>query len=214
MSDDIIQFVKREYWLNPDHAAQGLESADGEDYRQCLAWLSTKLPLTNFIEIGSAWGASFHLWGTLVHGKKISVDAMPNSVPYQYPDITQEQLLLRNAKWSTHFDNVHSVLADAHANSTVDTVRTILAGDKVDWLYIDAEHSYESAQTEFDLYKQFVRPGGYIGFHDIQLLTCDGVRGGPGCGLFWNELRDSEKYECVELVGKDTKIGILKFLED
>jgi hypothetical protein len=209
---DLIEYVKNEYWLLSEHAQRGLESADGLEYKACVEWLAQH-KLTNFIEIGSAWGASFHLWSTIIDGKKISVDALPNSVPYQYPSLTNEHVEIRNSKWNSHFSDVYSVLGNSHEQITVDRVRDILNNQLVDWLYIDAEHSYESAKTEFNLYKQFVRKNGFVGFHDIQLISSDGDTSQPGCGIFWQELKNSGLYECIEFEGRDTKIGVLKFAE-
>lgn len=206
----LIEDVRNEYWLCKTHSQGGLESFDGKEYEQCLDWMQSKMPLYNFIEIGSAWGASFHMWSTLIKGKKISVDALPNSVPFQYPNLTSEHIELRNIKWNSYFDNVHSVLGNSHDILTVNKVSEILSDELVDWLYIDAEHSYNSAKTEFELYSRFVSPTGYIGFHDIQLMKSDGDKNEPGCGVFWHELKNSGLYECIEFSGRDTKIGIIK----
>lgn len=211
---DIIEYVKDEYNLSPNHTQRGLESYDGVEYVQCLDWLKTQRQLTNFIEIGSAWGGSFHLWSMIVDGKKISIDANPESVPYQYPNLTEDDIQTRNAKWNSYFTDVHSVLADAHDTETVDVVSDILNDDLVDWLYIDAEHSYDSAKLEFELYSPFVNRGGFIGFHDIQLMNSDGNTSLPGCGVFWEELKNSGFYKCVEFSGRDTKIGVLQIPED
>ena len=49
----------------------------------------------------------------------------------------------------------------------VESVRNILSGDKLDLLFIDSYHDYKSVLTDFLLYKDLVRSGGIIAFHDI-----------------------------------------------
>jgi hypothetical protein len=39
----------------------------------------------------------------------------------------------------------------------------------LDFLYIDGNHDYKSAKTDYELYSPFVREGGLIGFHDLML---------------------------------------------
>lgn len=38
---------------------------------------------------------------------------------------------------------------------------------KVDLLFLDAEHSYDATKQAFDLYEPLVKPGGVIIFHDV-----------------------------------------------
>jgi len=181
MIKDRIDFVKKEYYLNPNHDKMGLESAHEIEYIECLAWMeeqNSKIPFENFIEIGSAWGASFHLWSTIVSGKKLSID-----ICGPYPgNFTIDHMNERNMIWSTHFNNVYSINSNSHAQKTVDWVEKTLDGELVSWLYIDAEHTYEAAKTEFELYNRFVRPGGYVGFHDIMVNEL------PSLNDYWNEL--------------------------
>lgn len=205
---ELIDFVKNEYWLDRNHHQQGLESSPGSgEYVGTYDWMK-ELSLTGFIEIGSAWGASFHIWATLIQGKKISIDMEPLG---QYPqNFTMERMIQRNEIWSKHFSDVYPIIGDSRANTTVDKVAEVLNGDLVDWLYIDAEHTYEAAKSDFEMYKHFIRPGGYIGFHDIGMMISDSGNGGPGCGVFWNELVESKSYKYWELGVDNSLIGVIQ----
>lgn len=64
---------------------------------------------------------------------------------------------------------------------------------KVDFLFIDGDHSYIGVKLDYYMYKEFVKPGGWIGFHDIkdtefhrnnQCFVAD----------FWNELSGEKVY--------------------
>ena len=135
------------------------------DYYKCEEWMKKNICQSGFIEIGSAWGASFHLWGSVIsEGPKISVDYMDLE---NYPFFSLTHFSNRNKTWMKHFDDAHVVYGKSSCPEVIDTVGNILNGRKVGWLYIDGNHTYQSALIDYGLYKQFVKVGGYIGFHDI-----------------------------------------------
>ncbi|MBA7713844.1 hypothetical protein ES703_122854 [subsurface metagenome] len=84
-------------------------------------------------------------------------------------------------------------------------VQKILNGSKIDFLFIDADHSYEGVKKDFTLYSNFVKKPGLIAFHDT-LDAC-------GVNEFWSEIRPY--YRHMEIV-EDYKqrcagIGVLFF---
>jgi cephalosporin hydroxylase len=202
---EIINFVKNEYWFDKNHNQQGLESSPGSVEYIAAYEFFRKLSLNGFIEIGSAFGGSFHLWSTLIQGKKISVDMEPIG---QYPqNLTLEIYFQRNATWRKHFTDVYPVLGNSHLQKTVDTVAKALDGDLVDFLFIDAEHTYDGVKSDFEMYKHFVRPGGYVGFHDIRMMVADSYPWTAGCGVYWDELISTELYKYWEF---ENVIGIIQ----
>jgi hypothetical protein len=83
----------------------------------------------------------------------------------------------------------------------------LLASRPIDFLYIDADHTYPGVSADFDNYSRFVRPGGLIAFHDI--LSPDPDYGVP---RFWREV--SVKYPSVEFIGGPEStmgIGVLTY---
>jgi predicted O-methyltransferase YrrM len=64
---------------------------------------------------------------------------------------------------------VHLLRADSHAPETRDRVIELFAGEPVDFLFIDGDHSYEGAKQDWHSYAPLVRPGGLIAFHDISM---------------------------------------------
>jgi len=192
---ELIEFVRAEYWLNEKHAHGGLETLHAVEYIDCVEWMrkvNETTPLTNFIEIGSAYGGSFHLWSTIIRGTKISID-----ICGPWPCITEDHMRARNKIWDSHFPCVYSVNADSHKKKTVGRTDKILQGELIDWLYIDATHTYEAAKTEFEMYKKFVRPGGYVGFHDIRVNEL------PSLNRYWEEI--SAEYPSWEFGNSDGK---------
>lgn len=53
------------------------------------------------------------------------------------------------------------------AAATVERARAALGGQLLDVLFIDGDHTFDGAAADFRLYREFVRPGGLIAFHDI-----------------------------------------------
>ncbi len=90
---------------------------------------------------------------------------------------------------------VHLLRRDSHDPSTVEALRGILGGRKVDFLFIDGDHTYEGVKKDFEMYRTLVRPGGMVGFHDIVPHSA-----ASGCEVdrFWNEIRGA--FDSVEFV--------------
>jgi len=188
----------------------GLESASGLEFLRSLEFLSDKELVNGFIEIGSAWGASFHFWSSLIEGIKISVD-----IPYDMnikgggidpwpPGLTSNVFESRLKKWESHFDEVYSVVGYSYNEKTIDSVRKILGDKKVSYLFIDAEHTYDAVKKDYECYKEFVEPGGFIGFHDIQI-------GKPkNMSVFWSEIKSDFSPSAFVMQGTNEKIGLIK----
>lgn len=140
----------------------------------CLEFLMNK-ELIGFLEIGSANGGSFHCWASIIpNGLKVSVDwnrgfgMSPDGMKQMIaPESEFNTVQIRNNHWRQDFTDVRIVEGDCLLLETVEKCRCVLGDELVDWLFIDAIHEYKPAMTDFNNYKQFVRPGGYIGFHDV-----------------------------------------------
>jgi predicted O-methyltransferase YrrM len=75
----------------------------------------------------------------------------------------------------------------------------------VDFLFIDADHTYEGVKRDFELYSTLVAEGGLIGFHDIAPVapTIDyGVR------RFWEELKPNYKWQEIIADPRQRGFGI------
>ena len=65
-----------------------------------------------------------------------------------------------------------------------------------DFIFIDANHTYEYVKKDFDNYIKMLDKDGVIAFHDIDCPDW------PGINKFWNELKETKKYKQVEFVSK------------
>ena len=66
-----------------------------------------------------------------------------------------------------------------------------------DFIFIDANHTYEYVKKDFENYIKMLDKDGVIGFHDVDSPDW------PGINKFWNELKETKKYKQVEFVSKD-----------
>lgn len=108
-------------------------------------------PLKTIVEVGAFAGGTLWAWHQL-GARVIGVD-MP---PPGYPDGPQVNDL-----------GMTVICGDSHDPVTRDQLVTELAGDLVDMLFIDGDHTYEGVKADYELYAPLVRPGGVIAFHDI-----------------------------------------------
>lgn len=194
---EIIELVKEKYsYGRKGHPCGGLESAPGAvEYKGCVEFLGKQENLNGFIEVGSAWGASFHLWAHCIpNGPKISVDLYG-----PYPGLNKDQFLFRNELWSQYFDDAVSILGNSTHKETINSTRSALKGEKVSFLYIDGDHSYDGVKADYLNYKEFVKSGGFIGFHDVNPQE-------KGVYKFWNEVK--KEYSTAFVI--ENTIGILQ----
>jgi predicted O-methyltransferase YrrM len=95
---------------------------------------------------------------------------------------------------------------DSHQPETLSGIHEILQGHKLDFLFIDGDHSYEGVRKDFEMYSPLVRGSGLVAFHDI--TPCPPPK---EVFKFWNEVKGSYVHkEFIHHTGKGSKgIGAL-----
>lgn len=79
---------------------------------------------------------------------------------------------------------IELVSLDSHEDSTFEAVKAAIG--EVDFLFIDADHTYEGVKRDFELYSPLVKAGGIIALHDIvEHTNYHDVK----VHVFWNELK-------------------------
>ena len=77
---------------------------------------------------------------------------------------------------------------------------------KIDFLFIDGDHSYEGVKADFQTYKTLVRAGGLIAFHDIVDNDYDTSF---GTQAFWKDIKNNyEHQEFIREQAENTGCGI------
>lgn len=107
---------------------------------------------------------------------------------------------------------LHLLRLNSHDRSTYERVQELLAGKKLDFLFIDGDHTFEGVKQDFEMYSPLVRPGGFVGFHDtLNDAPIDTKEFGHkiGVGRYWRSLRDRYRHWDFEHSGT-IGIGLLQ----
>lgn len=154
----------------------------------CLEFLKTK-NIKNFMEIGTNEGGTFICWSRLVgyEGIKISLDWVHG--PWGTTNFDIEE---RNSKLKEMGEEVYIINGDSHSMKIYNQIKKILGDKKLDFLFIDGDHSENGVKLDYFMYKNLVKNGGWIGFHDIKETEFH-KKAGCLVSNFWNDL-DCLKY--------------------
>ena len=162
----------------------GLSMAPWQD-RLELTWLLKileELKAGVIMEIGTAKGGTLFLFTRASEDDAliISLDLPGGLFGGGYP--AWMSYLFRS--FGRDHQTIHLVRGDSHSLDAVNEVRGALKGRKIDFLFIDGDHTYEGVKRDFETYSPFVRKGGIVAFHDI-------CASGEGVGVqrFWEEIR-------------------------
>jgi cephalosporin hydroxylase len=152
------------------------------------------------IEIGIARGGTLFLWSKVATSEAIIIGL----------DLNMKHRLPLFKSFKEDRQESHLLSANSHAEATLQNVKQIIGEKKVDFLFIDGDHTYEGIKKDFEMYSNLVVKGGIIALHDICLHPSDTV-----CEVekFWNEIKSNYRFE--EII-KDKHqgwagIGILYF---
>lgn len=77
--------------------------------------------------------------------------------------------------------------ADTHDDTTLQYLKNLLAGDPINFLFIDGDHTYKGVKRDWVMYSPLVADGGMVALHDIATHTDREV----SCKVdeFWVELK-------------------------
>ena len=63
--------------------------------------------------------------------------------------------------------DIHLIDGDSRSTAVRDAVESAAGGRRIDVLFIDGDHSYDGVRGDFLNYRDLVKEGGVIAFHDI-----------------------------------------------
>lgn len=143
------------------------------------------------MEIGTAKGGTLYVWCRFLDADQyISVD----NGYYGWLPYWQQIRLMR--QFAPNKD-MQFIIGDSHAPRTRKQVRQRLDGRKIDFLFLDGDHSYEGVKKDFELYQDFLADDAIIAFDDIDHPDY-------GVSRFWDEMK--EEYATEELT-EGTSVG-------
>jgi predicted O-methyltransferase YrrM len=156
-----------------------------------------KIKPKTILEIGTLEGGTLFLF-TRVASKNatiISVDLPPAKFLFKLRAPLYRTFISKNQQLCL-------IKEDSHDKITLEKVKNILNGKKVDFLFIDGDHSYEGVKKDFEMYSSLVEPNGIIAFHDILSQPDSGV------DKFWDEIKPQYKYIEIKDEKEQHKLGI------
>jgi predicted O-methyltransferase YrrM len=112
----------------------------------------------NYLEIGCYAGGSACLMLQRPNTNVISIDI-------GYP-IDKEIVIQNVNKLNKHNNKYTYIKGDSRNSDTVSKLERELNDDLIDILFIDGDHSYDGVVSDFNIYKKYLRKGGYIIFDD------------------------------------------------
>ncbi len=158
-----------------------------------LAEAVEKIEPKIILEIGTASAGTLLLWARIASQKVITCDLrdmqpmLPLFKQLPPPESQCEIVLLSG---------------DSHSPEFLKRVEDELKGEKVDFLFIDGDHTEIGVTADFNDYRHLVRSGGLIAFHDIvesQPLPTNQV------GRLWAQLKHS--YKTQEFIDDPKQCG-------
>jgi len=143
----------------------------------------------NIMEIGTANGGTLFMHSKLAANNAfiISVDLPGGKFGGGYP----ESKVPLYKSFARPGGKIELIRADSHQQSTMDLVKNLLGDRKLDYLFIDGDHTYEGVKKDFYLYKPLVKEKGIVVFHDVahhKNSSCE-------VDKFWNEIKTQYKSE-------------------
>lgn len=165
--------------------------------REEITWMAEKIKELRpevIVEIGTERGGSMFVWDSVGQhpGLRICIDMC---------DGTTKQFRENAFRKAGTLDNIQFIEGNSHTDEVYNKLIELLRGCKIDYLFIDGDHSYEGVKQDFEKYSPLVRDGGYVGFHDVinseqnKKTNCDVYK-------FWQELKEGKNYldikECIK----------------
>jgi predicted O-methyltransferase YrrM len=154
-------------------------SQNPKEFGQFYNFLKTRT-LNTIVEIGTDKGGTLFIWASLIARAGLLVSMDLNS----RRNYSTERRKFYNLFGLLNLCNINFVVGDSHLIDTKDKLEELLSGKKIDFLFIDGDHTYDGVKKDFYLYSDLVSDGGVIAFHDIRTKRKD-------CGVpqFWDEIK-------------------------
>jgi predicted O-methyltransferase YrrM len=161
-----------------------------ESELQTLLSIVQKRKVHYMLEIGTAQGGTLFLFSKILcpDATIISLDLPYGSYGGGYKSF-KIPFYLSFVEKNQH---MHLLRGNSHLSQSLSEVESLLCGQKLDFLFIDGDHTYEGVKKDYLMYSPLVRKGGLIGLHDICVhpprLRCE-------VSKFWNEIKTTHRHQ-------------------
>jgi len=158
------------------------------------------------VEIGTANGGTLFLLCKVAarkNAKIISIDLPEGPFGGDLYPKWKEPLYSSFAKKD---QKLYLIRANSHEPTTLTKIKKLLGDEKIDFLLIDGDHSFQGVKQDFEMFSDLVSSEGIIAFHDVKPGPEQEVGGVPN---FWKII--SKKYPSLEIIddyGRQNSYGI------
>lgn len=167
--------------------------------------LSKKHKIKYGLEIGTNFGGTFSTLCQISEEDAVLISLDIDCYPYVNIE-TRENII---KSFSNKNQTIHIMTEDSHDASSLLKVENILQNNKLDYLFIDGDHSYSGIKKDFEMYSNFVKDGGIIVVHDIMSHHSKIVK----VFKFWEEIYKENDDHFKEIICSTRKswggIGII-----
>jgi len=186
--NDLIEFVSKFQYLG-----FSIKTAQVKDeIIEFLKILKSYRPNV-ILEIGTAGGGTLFLFTRIAQSNAtiISVDLPKGFYGGGYKK--WKSPIYRS--FAIQKQKVKLIRANSHSQETLNAVKHLMNQKKIDFLFIDGDHTYAGVKKDFEMYSNLVKKGGIIAFHDIVEHSSEG-----GCQVnkFWDEIKNN--YQTLEII--------------
>ncbi|HEY4135965.1 MAG TPA: class I SAM-dependent methyltransferase [Alphaproteobacteria bacterium] len=166
-----------------------------------LRFIATRA-LSTVVEIGTARGGTFYCLSQLASDDALLVSMDLMGMVNGGGQSPEERPVFESFR--KRGQTLRFIEGNSHEPATKDALTSTLGGRKVDLLFIDGDHSYAGVKSDFEMYRDLVKPGGLVVFHDICLFQDEW--GDVGVGDFWREARDGfQHHEFIDPQGSSKR---------
>jgi predicted O-methyltransferase YrrM len=184
--DEIIKFIESVGTEGgPDFGPSGLKGGIRtqqvpDEIAPCLHYLMNNGGVRSYCEVGSAAGGTTWLFHHFLHPEKIVI-VDDNKHP--------------SSRWRSEILKDVSRYEIIGQSANIDVTRAVeylMKDGGFDLVFIDADHTYSGCKRDAILYKQYVKLGGYLLFHDTMHASMNhGVK-----RVAW-ELKQDDRFELI-----------------
>ncbi|EKD96396.1 MAG: O-methyltransferase-like protein [uncultured bacterium] len=149
------------------------------------------------VEIGTAQGGFIFMLSYILKDTNktfISIDPWSKGTKYE-KSFKIYQNTIKKLKSRFRSNRYLYIPEKSTSKNALNTLKKILNRKKIDSLFIDGDHSYETAAYDFNTYQNLVKKNGIIALHDIG--------GYEGVAKVWDKIKDKNEYiQIYEMIKK------------